>query len=58
LIGEQPKPTIASIQEGITSGDIVYVAHVHNKSHFVLLTGFDPKEPGAFFVNDPFYNST
>jgi len=58
LIGEQPKPSIARIQAGLVAGDTLFIAHVHNNSHFVLLTGFDASQPDAFTVNDPFYDTT
>jgi hypothetical protein len=58
LVSEAPKQDIPTIQKGLTSGDYVYIAHVHDKHHFVLLTGFNPASPDVFYVNDPFYNST
>jgi hypothetical protein len=58
LVGEQPKPSIQEIQAGLLQGDTIYIAHVHNNGHFVLLTGFDAAAPDSFDVNDAFYNST
>lgn len=58
LVGEVPKPSMASIQAGLTAGNIIYIAHVHDNGHFVLLTGFDAAQPDALSTNDPFYNST
>jgi hypothetical protein len=40
----------------VESDDFVVVAHVHNQSHFVLLTGYEA--PDTFYCNDPFYNTT
>lgn len=56
LVGEQPAPPMADIQAGLTRGDTVYIAHVRNRTHFVLLTGFDASSPDSFTVNDPFYS--
>jgi hypothetical protein len=53
LVGEVPPPSIPSIQQGLLKGSFIYVAHVRNRSHFVLLTGYDPAAPDAFTVNDP-----
>eukprot|EP00041_Stephanoeca_diplocostata_P017967 m.372513 g.372513 ORF g.372513 m.372513 type:complete len:405 (-) comp20874_c0_seq16:144-1358(-) len=48
----------------ITSGDMVYLGHVHNPEvpghpvdHFVLLTAYDIAED-TFNVNDPYFNKT
>ena len=57
LVGEIPPPPEDEIQRGLESGEYIYAAHVRNRSHFVLLTGFSPNTPHAFFVNDP-YNYT
>ena len=56
LVGEVPPPPLADMQAGLASGDFIYVSHVHNQSHFVLLTGWDDSL-GAFVVNDPFFNT-
>ncbi len=40
------------------SGDVIYLAHVRNQSHFVLLTGVDDTQPETFLANDPNYNVT
>ena len=34
---------------------MVYLAHVRNRSHFVLLTGYTAKGSGVFTVSDPYY---
>lgn len=57
FVSEDPKPDIAEIQNGLEMASTIYVAHVHNRTHFVLLTGWNAAESN-FFVNDPFYNST
>ncbi len=31
--------------------------HVHNRGHFVLLTGYDTTNSNIFYVNDPFFSS-
>lgn len=30
---------------------------VHNRTHFVLVVGYDNDGSGTFYVNDPFYNT-
>lgn len=57
LIGETEKQSFAEIATDIANARIIHVAHVHNNSHFVLLTGAVPNEE-SFYVNDPYYNST
>jgi len=57
FISEVEKQSVAVIEQGITSGEFVYIAHVHNKGHFVILTGLTADHKG-FQVNDPFYNTT
>jgi hydroxymethylpyrimidine/phosphomethylpyrimidine kinase len=44
------------INAGLEKGDTVYIAHVRNRSHFVLITGYDANNSTFFYVNDPFYN--
>jgi hypothetical protein len=50
-------------------GSTVYIAHVNNRSHFVLLTGVvaayealestrTQPQPSTFYVNDPYFNQT
>lgn len=51
LIGENPPPSISSIEAGLVSGTIAYLAHVRNRTHFVLLTGYAGGD--NFTVNDP-----
>jgi hypothetical protein len=53
LIGELPKPPFSDIAAGLTSGSTIYLAHVRNNHHFVLLIDADGTD--AFFVHDPFY---
>jgi hypothetical protein len=57
LQGETAKPSQAELEQHISSGDMIYIAHVHKSGHFVLVTGWNADQ--AFIqVNDPFYNST
>jgi len=58
LIGELSPPSISTIEQGIDSGLIAFLAHVHNRSHFVLLTDYTIPGSGNFTVNDPYYNTT
>jgi hypothetical protein len=51
-VAPQPIPTI---EAGLASGNYLYLAHVSNRHHFVLLTGATYNHTG-FWVNDPFYN--
>lgn len=41
----------------LKAGDTIYIAHVHDSGHFVLITGWNDTL-SALNVNDPFYNST
>ena len=56
LISEAPKPAAAQMVLDLAASSTIYIAHVRNKSHFVLLT--EAADPGgtAFYVNDPYYN--
>jgi hypothetical protein len=58
LIGELSPPSISTIENGIDSGLIAFLAHVQNRSHFVLLTNYVGTGSGNFTVNDPYYNMT
>jgi Peptidase_C39 like family len=58
LIGELPKPSKASIQQGIATNTIAYIAHIPSLVHFVLLTGYESASSDVFYVNDAFYNAT
>jgi hypothetical protein len=58
FIGELPPPPIASIETGLTAGNVAYLAHVRNRTHFVLLTGFVGAGSGVFTVNDPNAHNT
>jgi len=63
--GENAKPSEEFLKTQMLSNQIenidinmnnnVFVAHVRNGTHFVLLTGYDD---GKFLVNDPYYNAT
>jgi len=52
FLSENQKPDVPTLQEWIVS-DLVCIAHVRNKTHFVLLTGWDTSDPSTFTVNDP-----
>jgi len=56
LIGENPKPPAYVLRQELLADRTVFVAHVRNNSHFVLLTG--SQSDSTFEVNDPFYNKT
>ena len=57
LIAEAQKPSYNEIVSDIADGAVVHVAHVRNKTHFVLLLG--PTPTGfTFRVNDPGFNKT
>jgi len=57
LLGELPKPPIGDLRKGLDRGDIVYIAHVRNNGHFVLLTGYDARSD-HMLVNDPGFDVT
>jgi hypothetical protein len=41
LVGEINPPPFAEVAQGLDAGNVIYLAHVHNCSHFVLVTGYD-----------------
>eukprot|EP01065_Artemidia_motanka_P035356 TRINITY_DN43280_c0_g1_i1.p1 TRINITY_DN43280_c0_g1~~TRINITY_DN43280_c0_g1_i1.p1 ORF type:complete len:382 (+),score=97.18 TRINITY_DN43280_c0_g1_i1:47-1147(+) len=58
--GAAAKPSLSAVQEGLAAGGdrhMVYVAHVRNRTHFVLLTAWD-QSANAFAVNDPGFNQS
>eukprot|EP00949_MAST-11_sp_MAST-11-sp1_P002653 g2653.t1 len=58
--GDAAKPSLESMKEMLSNTDevfMVYIAHVRQSSHFVLLTGWDAGK-GEFSVLDPFYPTT
>lgn len=57
LISESPAPSVEVMRKHLTAGDTIYLAHVHNSGHFVLVQGWDDAK-AAFTVRDPFYNTT
>jgi hypothetical protein len=57
LVGEMEKPSLKDMQAQVASGTRAFIAHVRDRSHFVLVTGWDAAQ-SAFTVNDPFYPST
>jgi len=52
FISEDEKPDLQSLQQMVMD-DVVCIAHVRNKTHFVLLTGWNTTTPTSFTVNDP-----
>jgi len=57
LVGEvRPPPALPYLREVVVAQTFIALAHVHNSTHFVLLT--DVTGPSTFLVNDPFYNRT
>lgn len=55
FIGETEKSAFSDIAANLASRAVSYVAHVRNKSHFVLL--IKPLADGSgYFVHDPFFN--
>jgi len=55
FISEKEKPSIEEMKKWITKINPIAIAHVHNKGHFVLVTGYDKSNSSLFYVNDPFY---
>ena len=54
LVGESPKPPLAQVTGDVASGNYIYLAHVNDGHHFVLVTGTD--EPANnITVHDPGY---
>ena len=58
LVGERPKPPADEVRTGLENGTVAWIAHIPALTHFVLLTGYDPREPDVFTVNDAFFNAT
>ena len=56
LIGEQPKPAFDDIARGLDTLSTIYLAHVRNNHHFILLIA--PTGPDTFVVHDPNYPIT
>ena len=52
---EKPEDPLQVLQ-GLHQG-MVYIAHVRNRSHFVLVLGMDPENPSTLLVNDPYYKT-
>lgn len=54
FVGEnlQQKPSVEEIQNGLEMNSTIYLAHVRNRTHFVLVTGWNAADSN-FFVNDP-----
>lgn len=54
LIGEiTPPPEPVQMRAGLDGGDIIYLAHVRNRTHFVLVTGYPTDGSDSFTVHDP-----
>ena len=51
-LGEPLVPFLPSLRKMVES-ELIVIAHVQNRGHFVLVTGISG--PESFFVNDPFY---
>eukprot|EP00042_Codosiga_hollandica_P033425 m.222825 g.222825 ORF g.222825 m.222825 type:complete len:360 (+) comp54184_c0_seq1:109-1188(+) len=59
LIGELPPPSYSEIAYGLANNNTIYLAHVRNQTHFVLLVGAPDESAGIFTVHDPMnYTST
>ncbi|KAA0156399.1 hypothetical protein FNF29_01191 [Cafeteria roenbergensis] len=58
FVSEHDKPELDDMRAAVEKGDTIFVAHVHDSGHFVLVTGVDSDSRDRFEVNDPFYNST
>ena len=57
LSGDDAKPSLPTLIKELTvdSPSMVYIAHVRNNSHFVLLTGWNSTSQ-MFTANDPNYH--
>jgi hypothetical protein len=58
LVGELPKPSLDEIHKGLDNGTVAWIAHIPALTHFVLLTGYDARQPDALAVNDAYFNAT
>eukprot|EP01111_Echinosteliopsis_oligospora_P005887 TRINITY_DN1962_c0_g2_i1.p1 TRINITY_DN1962_c0_g2~~TRINITY_DN1962_c0_g2_i1.p1 ORF type:complete len:224 (-),score=51.96 TRINITY_DN1962_c0_g2_i1:200-871(-) len=58
FISEVEKPSEDIMRGYIDSSSPIMIAHVHNLSHFVLVTGYDQTLDSIFYVNDPYFNTT
>jgi len=59
FLSEKEKPTLKILQSYIIAENPVVIAHVRNRTHFVLVTGFDSSNnQNTIYVNDPFFNVT
>eukprot|EP01090_Pellita_catalonica_P007259 TRINITY_DN17868_c0_g1_i1.p1 TRINITY_DN17868_c0_g1~~TRINITY_DN17868_c0_g1_i1.p1 ORF type:complete len:164 (+),score=13.45 TRINITY_DN17868_c0_g1_i1:47-493(+) len=54
FISEAEKPAIDTLRWWVIKQNPIVIAHVHDRSHFVLLTGVYTNN-STFYVNDPFY---
>merc|ERR1711916_381930 len=58
FVSEAEKPAYTVLKQWIRDERVV-IAHVRDRTHFVLLVGWDTANPTpAFLVNDPGFNST
>jgi len=53
---EQQKPTMDVVRTWIDSESMVAIAHVRNRTHFVLTVGYDTADDTIVYVHDPFYH--
>jgi len=56
FVSETMKPTLTTLTAYVTKQSPIVIAHVQNKTHFVLLTGYDTTNSTTFYVNDPLYD--
>eukprot|EP01089_Gocevia_fonbrunei_P013081 TRINITY_DN324_c0_g1_i1.p1 TRINITY_DN324_c0_g1~~TRINITY_DN324_c0_g1_i1.p1 ORF type:complete len:202 (+),score=41.30 TRINITY_DN324_c0_g1_i1:85-690(+) len=57
FISEKEKPSLETVKEWIKIGNPIAIAHVRNRTHFVLLTGYYDSNNSTLDVNDPYYES-
>jgi len=58
FVSENQKPDIKTLTNYVAKQSPIVIAHVVNKTHFVLVTGYDTVNTTSFYVNDPLYNRT
>jgi hypothetical protein len=54
FVSEVEKPSVAVLNAWVQSVDMVPIAHVRNRHHFVLLIGIGIQKD-TYWVNDPGY---
>lgn len=50
---QNEKPALPVLQMWLMTGGYMPIAHVRNKTHFVLVTGWDDAAETTLYVNDP-----